>query len=177
MKRVDVLKGVKELVQKAYEQGYISHRADGDWQKTNDGWVRVRSAPNISDLVGEQNQRAEDNPTDREEPSSSGYDEITEEDLVEDDDSELEGYISNKYYNDIANMPVDSNNPDLPDSDALFEIVDGIVEDLDIDDDDEYEKISEMVQDIWSQNNPSDEINKSKIRDMRFNPSVKNMGF
>ena len=34
MERIDVLKGVEQfLVQKAYETGHISHRADGDWQK------------------------------------------------------------------------------------------------------------------------------------------------
>ena len=41
MKRIDVLKGVEQiLVQKAYETGHISHRADGDWQKQADGsWI------------------------------------------------------------------------------------------------------------------------------------------
>ena len=41
MKRIDVLKGIERiLVQKAYETGHISHRADGDWQKQADGsWV------------------------------------------------------------------------------------------------------------------------------------------
>lgn len=277
MKRIDVLKGIEQiLVQKAYEAGHISHRADGDWQKQADGsWIPYKGQSNQSapqaqkpienteygeiteeDLVETSN---EEDSNDWEEDDTEGYygnsgglrstiyegaydtqisnignteeddygnsvpnDEAVEnvvrgimqewtgdtddEDAVEavhdglkdavldrwfticsedsnspttndDDNSELEGYISNKYYNDIANMPVDSNNPDLPDSDVLFEIVDGIVEDLDIDDDNQYEKISEMVQDIWSQNNPSDEINKSKIRDMRSDPSVKNMGF
>lgn len=38
MKRIDVLKGIEQiLVQKAYETGHISHRADGDWQKQADG--------------------------------------------------------------------------------------------------------------------------------------------
>ena len=38
MKRIDILKGVEQfLVQKAYETGHISHRADGDWQKQADG--------------------------------------------------------------------------------------------------------------------------------------------
>ena len=38
MKRIDVLKGIEQiLVQKAYEAGHISHRADGDWQKQADG--------------------------------------------------------------------------------------------------------------------------------------------
>ena len=43
MERIDVLKGIEQiLVEKAYETGHISHRADGDWQKTNNGWVRVK---------------------------------------------------------------------------------------------------------------------------------------
>lgn len=38
MKRIDILKGIEQiLVQKAYETGHISHRADGDWQKQADG--------------------------------------------------------------------------------------------------------------------------------------------
>lgn len=41
MERIDVLKGIEQiLVQKAYETGHISHRADGDWQKQADGsWI------------------------------------------------------------------------------------------------------------------------------------------
>lgn len=46
MERIDVLKGIEQiLVQKAYEIGHINHRADGDWQKTNNGWVRVKGNP------------------------------------------------------------------------------------------------------------------------------------
>ena len=38
MERIDVLKDIEQiLVQKAYETGHISHRADGDWQKQADG--------------------------------------------------------------------------------------------------------------------------------------------
>lgn len=38
MERIDVLKGIEKiLVEKAYETGHISHRADGDWQKQADG--------------------------------------------------------------------------------------------------------------------------------------------
>ena len=38
MKRIDILKGIEQfLVQKTYEPGHISHRADGDWQKQADG--------------------------------------------------------------------------------------------------------------------------------------------
>ena len=50
MKRIDVLKGVEQiLVQKAYETGHISHRADGDWQKQTDGsWIPYKGQSNQS---------------------------------------------------------------------------------------------------------------------------------
>ena len=50
MKRVDVLKGIEQiLVEKAYETGHISHRADGDWQKQADGsWIPYKGQSNQS---------------------------------------------------------------------------------------------------------------------------------
>lgn len=47
MKRIDVLKGIKQiLVQKAYEAGHISHRADDDWQKqTDESWIPYARQP------------------------------------------------------------------------------------------------------------------------------------
>lgn len=73
MKRIDVLKGIEQiLVQKAYETGHISHRADGDWQKQADGsWIpytgqSTQSAPqsesnnqsqNYDDLSDEEKDR------------------------------------------------------------------------------------------------------------------------
>lgn len=99
MKRIDVLKAIeKVLVQKNYEKGHISHRKNGDFQKTDDGWVRVKGsptqpAPDTDDsaeraeyerqLTEEQSQRAEDDPTGYgyEEPPSSGkYSEIVKQD-------------------------------------------------------------------------------------------------
>ena len=95
------------------------HRADGDWQKTNNGWVRVKSSPAqpIPDtddsaeraeyerqLTEEQNRRAEEDPTGYgyEEPPSSGeYGEITEEDLIEtpkfDSDNEEKNFLKEEY--------------------------------------------------------------------------------
>lgn len=71
MKRVDVLKGIEQiLVQKAYETGHISHRADGDWQKQADGsWIPYKGQSNQSTLQTQE-------PTENTE-----YGEITEEDL------------------------------------------------------------------------------------------------
>lgn len=43
MKRIDLLKGIEQiLVQKNYETGHINHRADGGWQKTNNGCICVK---------------------------------------------------------------------------------------------------------------------------------------
>lgn len=73
MKRIDVLKGIEQiLVQKAYETGHISHRADGDWQKQADGsWKPYKGQSSQSTP-----QTQEPAPTE-----NTGYGEITEEDL------------------------------------------------------------------------------------------------
>lgn len=79
MERIDVLKDVEQfLVQKAYEIGHISHRADGDWQKQADGsWkpYTKQSAqnPNKKDI--------ENSPMGGLDEEEDRYDEITEEDL------------------------------------------------------------------------------------------------
>ena len=68
MKRIDVLKGVEQfLVQKAYESGHISHRADGDWQKQADGSWKPYTGQSTP-----QTQKPTEN---------TEYGEITEEDL------------------------------------------------------------------------------------------------
>lgn len=71
MKRIDVLKGIEQiLIQKAYETGHISHRADGDWQKQADGSWKP--------YTGQSNQSA---PQTQEPTENTEYGEITEEDL------------------------------------------------------------------------------------------------
>lgn len=61
MKRIDILKAIeKVLVQKTYEKGHISHRKDGDYQKTDDGWVRLKNisaqpAPQAQDPAPAEN--------------------------------------------------------------------------------------------------------------------------
>ena len=73
MKRIDVLKGIEQiLVQKAYETGHISHRADGDWQKQADGSWKP--------YTGQSNQST---PQAQEPTKDTKYGEITEEDLKE----------------------------------------------------------------------------------------------
>ena len=97
MERIDVLKGIEQiLVQKAYETGHISHRADGDWQKTNNGWVRVKGSP-----AQPTPQAQEPAPVENTE-----YGEITEEDLIEtpkfDSDNEEKNFLKEEYGIDPA---------------------------------------------------------------------------
>lgn len=100
------------LIQKAYETGHISHRADGDWQKTNNGWVRVKGSPAkstfkepdqitlpnarklTSDEIQELQQISDINERKKRQAEmlsqsapAEEYGEITEEDLVETSDS------------------------------------------------------------------------------------------
>ena len=71
MKRIDVLKGIEQiLVQKAYETGHISHRADGDWQKQADGSWKPYKGQSVRSIP--QAQKPIEN---------TEYGEITEEDL------------------------------------------------------------------------------------------------
>lgn len=79
MERIDVLKGIEKiLVEKAYETGHVSHRADGDWQKQADGsWTPYTGQSDQS-----TSQAQEPAPTE-----STEYGEITEEDLVETSDN------------------------------------------------------------------------------------------
>ena len=71
MKRIDVLKGIEQiLVQKAYEAGHISHRADGDWQKQADGsWIPYK---------GQSSQSA---PQAQKPTTNNGYGEIIQQDF------------------------------------------------------------------------------------------------
>lgn len=88
MKRIDVLKGVKQfLVQKAYETGHISHRADGDWQKQADGSWK----PYTGQSTQSTPQTRQPAPTENTE-----YGEITEEDLKELDKKDSNTPIRNK---------------------------------------------------------------------------------
>ena len=71
MKRIDVLKGIEQiLVQKAYETGHISHRADGDWQKQADGSWKP--------YTGQSNQSA---PQTQEPATNTKYSEIIKQDF------------------------------------------------------------------------------------------------
>ena len=102
MKRVDILKGIEQiLVQKAYETGHISHRADGDWQKQADGsWKPYKGQSTQSTP-----QTRQPAPTE-----NTKYSEITEEDLKELDKKELSQHLSNMHNQAIQSLLNDLEN-------------------------------------------------------------------
>ena len=195
MKRIDVLKGIKQiLVQKAYEIGYISHRADGDWQKQADGsWIPYK---------GQSNQSA---PQTQEPTENTEYGEITEEDLAEtpkfdeDEDSndweegDTEGYYGNSgglrstvyegvydtQISNIGNTEEDDYGNSVPNDEAVENVVRGIMQEWTGNTDDEdaveavHDSLKDAVLDRWS----SIYIQKSAVRDMKSIPATKNMGF
>jgi hypothetical protein len=117
MKRIDVLKSIEQiLVSKAYETGHISHRADGDCQKTNNGWVCVKGSPAQSTP-----QAQEPAPTENTE-----YGEITEEDLVDDYSADENDPIVRRmreelWSSNLANKPNDEDNEEDIFSDEAYE--------------------------------------------------------
>ena len=187
MKRIDVLKGVEQiLVQKAYEAGYISHRADGDWQKQADGsWIPYK---------GQSNQST---PQTQEPARNTEYGEITEEDLEEDsndwEEEDTEGYYGNSgglrstiyegaydtQISNIGNTEEDDYGNSVPNDEAVENVVRGIMQEWTGDTDDEdaveavHDSLKDAVLDRWS----SIYVQKSAIRDMRSIPTTKNMGF
>lgn len=189
MKRIDVLKGVEQfLVQKAYETGHISHRADGDWQKQIDGsWKPYKGQSNQSTP-----QTQENSPT-----TNNEYSEITEEDLEEDsndwEEEDTEGYYGNSgglrstiyegtydtQISNIGNTEEDDYGNSVPNDEAVENVVRGIMQEWTGDTDDEdaveavHDGLKDAVLDRWS----SIYVQKSAIRDMRSIPTTKNMGF
>lgn len=188
MKRIDVLKGIRQiLVQKAYETGHISHRADGDWQKQSDGSWKP--------YTGQSTPQAQ-KPTENTE-----YGEITEEDLVEtpEEDSndweeeDTEGYYGNSgglrstiyegtydtQISNIGNTEEDDYGNSAPNDEAVENVVRGIMQEWTGDTDDEdaveavHDGLKDAVLDRWS----SIYVQKSAIRDMRSTLATKNMGF
>ena len=187
MKRIDVLKGIRQiLVQKAYETGHISHRADGDWQKQADGSWKP--------YTGQSTPQAQ-KPTENTE-----YGEITEEDLVEtpEEDSndweeeDTEGYYGNSgglrstiyegaydtQISNIGNTEEDDYGNSAPNDEAVENVVRGIMQEWTGDTDDEdaveavHDGLKDAVLDRWS----SIYVQKSAVRDMRSTLAIKNMG-
>ena len=197
MERIDILKGVEQiLVQKAYETGYISHRADGDWQKQADGSWKPYTG-----------QSAQSTPQTQKPIENTEYGEITEEDLIETPDEDTfseedsndweeedtEGYYGNSgglrstiyegaydtQISNIGNTEEDDYGNSVPNDEAVENVVRGIMQEWTGDTDDEdaveavHDSLKDAVLDRWS----SIYIQKSAIRDMRSTPTTKNMGF
>lgn len=208
MKRVDVLKGIEQiLVQKAYETGHISHRTDGDWQKTNNGWVRVKGSPAQSTGYAptEDEEEAEArnvlgiSPREKlpEDYGNEEYGEITEEDLIEDkqgnnDESYGDDEVDythakdidySKYDDDIKSIEFRENDDGEfePHDDDYFRVADKIYEQTDREDisDEEADQLYDGIVDrvIERAYELRNGVQKSAVRDMRSTLTTKNMGF
>lgn len=195
MKRVDVLKGIEQvLVQKAYETGHISHRDDGDWQKQADG-SRI---PYTGQSDQSTPQAQEPAPAENTE-----YGEITEEDLIETpeidlynaDQVDLSGYAGNiniedgvadnDDLEDVANQILLDNNMKVNDEninkarDAMLSWLDANGY-LDTDDHEEDDKDRQQMSDYDNERKKrqTEMLAQKSIRKIDIhNPARKNMGF
>ena len=157
MKRIDVLKGIEQiLVQKAYETGHISHRADGDWQKQADGsWTPYKGQSDQSTP-----QAQESTPTENTE-----YGEIIKQDFES---------VPNSIKNKMFTIAQQYQSEWAEDSD----------EDIRSMAEDDVEAISQMLWDnadeetrnSWLDSDNSN-VEKSAVRDIQSTPTIKNMGF
>lgn len=127
MKRVEVLKSIQNiLVEKAYETGHISHRADGDWQKQDDGsWLPVKG--------NEASAPAKETPTTQtaDQKLSQDWDSLSKEDQdkwfdkalqyqrewAEDSDEEVRQMAEDTDVSDIARMLFANREDDEPQPD------------------------------------------------------------
>lgn len=168
MKRIDVLKGIEQiLVEKTYETGHISHRADGDWQKQADGsWIPYKgqssqSAPQAQEsTTNNENVKMSPKQLTRHLLKNGDYDSaIKQIDFEEDDDG-----VPFTYDNDFE-LIVDNVMSDMGMSDEEKKINRGAV--------------SRAIMDRALQLRKPAEygIQKSAFRDMRSIPVTKNMGF
>ena len=160
MKRIDVLKGIEQiLVQKAYETGHISHRADGDWQKQADGSWKP--------YTGQSNQSA---PQAQEPTENTEYGEIVQQDF-----ESVPKSIKDKMFTIAQQYKAEWAEDSDEDMRSMAE--------------DDVEAISQMLWDnadeetrnswIGSEDSPTtnNDVEKSAVRDMQSAPTTKNMGF
>ena len=105
MKRIDVLKGIEKiLVDKAYETGHISHRADGDWQKQADGsWT-----PYTGQSTQSTSQTQESAPTQNFSDLDKYIAKLPNTDLTEDSDE-----VTNVVSEYLADHGIDDNDDDF----------------------------------------------------------------
>lgn len=159
MKRIDVLKGIEQiLVEKAYEAGHISHRADGDWQKQADGsWKPYKGQ---SDQSAPQAQKPTEN---------TEYGEIVQQDFesVPNSIKDKMFTIAQQYQSEWAEDG-DEDVRSMAEND-----VEDISRML-------WDNADEETRNSWigSEDSPTtDDVEKSAVRDMRSIPTTKNMGF
>lgn len=168
MKRIDILKGIEQiLVQKAYETGYISHRADGDWQKQADGsWKPYTEQSNQS------------TPQTQEPTKNTEYSEIIKQDFESIPDSIKDKMftIAQQYQSEWAeDSDEDVRSMAENDVEAISQML--------------WDNADEETRNSWigSENlaetptsddeDYEDDVQKSAVRDMRSAPTTKNMGF
>ena len=104
MERIDVLKGIEKiLIEKAYEIGHISHRADGDWQKQADGsWTPYTGQSTQSTSQAQEPAPAEFSDLDK------YVAKLPNTDLAEDSDE-----VTNVVSEYLADHGIDDNDDDF----------------------------------------------------------------
>lgn len=196
MKRIDILKGVEQfLVQKAYEIGHISHRADGDWQKQADGSWKPYTGQSAQSTP--QTQKPIEN-TEEDLEEYDGTNDLNglgneDEDSNDWEEDDTEGYYGNSgglrstiyegaydtQISNIGNTEEDDYGNSIPNDEAVENVVRGIMQEWTGNTDDEdaveavHDGLKDAVLDRWS----SIYIQKSAVRDMKSVPAIKNMGF
>ena len=159
MKRIDVLKGIEQiLVQKAYETGHISHRADGDWQKQTDGSWKP--------YTGQSNQSApqaqENSPT-----TNNKYGGIIKQDFesVPKSIKDKMFTIAQQYQSEWAeDSDEDVRSMAENDVEAISQML--------------WDNADEETRNSWiGSEDYEDDVEKSAVRDMQSAPTTKNMGF
>lgn len=224
MERIDVLKGIEKiLVEKAYEIGHVSHRRDGDWQKTNSGWVKVKqnSTPKAGGSGGGGGGNEDETPDDY-----IDWDSINNDTMLEHAYDMMPRNVQDKYdINDVLKMwqekrGLDSDTTEIEEEEEETTTTNNQLSSEDVQHqinrwskidprgtgwiiknptperlDKQAEQMTGAFMEYFSQEhgakadradlknrilqkmNELNGVQKSAVRDMRFQPAVKNMGF
>lgn len=159
MKRIDVLKGIEQiLVEKAYEVGHISHRADGDWQKQADGsWIPYKGQSSQSAPQAQENSAPAE---------STEYSEIIKQDFES---------VPNSIKNKMFTIAQQYQSEWAEDSDEdVRSMAENDVEDIS---QMLWDNADEETRNSWIGSDDSNYVQKSAVRDMRSTLTTKNMGF
>lgn len=124
MKRIEIFKAVErhlteQLVAKAFEIGHRSQRKDGVWEKTNNGWVRVKD-PNATGAISRNRQPDKEILQMREDAKKP----VKPEDRI----SNQSGSMLGRYNSLIMNKIKPGDNEGEFDVDSMMEIADKILE-------------------------------------------------